>query len=67
MIGNGVTHSPGCFTSILTGCSEDECNNPTVDVNVICIATRDCSVGKGSDELASQHESEDMSKGPSHN
>ena len=35
--------------------------------HVIAIATRGCSVGKGSDELASQHESGDVGKAPHHN
>ena len=29
------THSPGCFTGIMVGCSGDEYHRPTVDANVI--------------------------------
>ena len=38
-----------------------------VDANMIDVATRGCSVGKGSEQLASQRESRDMSKKPRHN
>ena len=38
-----------------------------VEANVISIAMGGCSLGKGSDELASHREPGDMSKEPRHN
>ena len=58
----GVTHSPCYYIDILIRCSEDEYIAVWVDVNVIGIATRGCSVGKDSDELASQRKSGDVGK-----
>ena len=66
VVEDNVTHSPCCFTGILIGCSEDEYVAVLVDANVIGIATRGCSVGKGFDELASQRESGDVDKDSRH-
>ena len=58
----GVTNSLPCLLDgygILRGCTENSIV-ALIYVNMIGIATRGCSVGKGSDELASQRESGDV-------
>ena len=62
----GVSHSPPVsLTGIFIICSEDEYGSPSRRQQCD-IVTRGCSVGKGSDELASQHGSGDVGKEPRH-
>ena len=61
-----VTYSPGCFTGIVLGCSINEFRSPGRANNVIGIAARNCSVGKNSDELASQCKSGNVGKETRH-
>ena len=58
-----VTHFLVCLAGILIGCTEDEYRCPSRrQCDKYCHAR--CSVGKGSDELASRRQSKDMGKGP---
>ena len=64
----GVTHSPDSDSPVISiGYVGHEYRRRIVDANVIGVATRGCSGGNGSDELASRRESRDVGKKTRHN